>query len=227
MKSFSKIRERAIKRKGGEENLYSYMPTEIVSQEKLAKLSNDRFLSAMTKSIFQAGFNWEVIENKWSGFEGAFWKFNVRRCAAIGPEDFDSLCGDTRIVRNPQKINSVSINAAMILEWERDGEPFAKQVAYWPDDDFIGLLDYLHKRGSRLGGMTAQYFLRHLGKDGFLIGKDGVAALVDAGVVAKKPTSRADFKAVQHAFNCWREESGYNNAQISRILALSIDSPTY
>ena len=34
-------------------------------------------------------------------------------------------------------------------------------------------------RGARLGGMTAQYFLRFMGKDGFVFSRDGVAALIE------------------------------------------------
>lgn len=224
MKSFNTIFQRAAKRKGGEDALRALLPDQILSAKKLARIGDDRLLSQMTKSIFQAGFNWGLIEKKWKGFEQAFWKFNVNRCAAISPDDFDTLCRDERIVRNPQKISTVSKNAVMILDAAAEHGSFANMIAEWPNEDYIGLLAWLQKHGSRLGGATAQYFLRHIGKDGFVLGRDGVAALIDAGVVTKTPTSKADLKAVQAAYNQWAEESGLKLADISRILSLSIDA---
>ncbi len=113
----------------------------------------------------------------------------------------------------------------MILDAESVYGSFAKMIADWPAEDYIGLLKYLGKHGSRLGGNTAQYFLRQMGKDGFVLDRDGVTALIDAGVVRKKPTSQADMRAVQEAYNEWMQETGLNMAAISRVLALSIDAP--
>ncbi|NVJ69980.1 MAG: 3-methyladenine DNA glycosylase, partial [Alphaproteobacteria bacterium] len=97
-------------------------------------------------------------------------------------------------------------------------------IADWPNEDFIGLLDLLKTRGSRLGGMTGQYFLRFLGRDGWALSRDVVAALIREGVVDKAPTGKGAMKAVQAAFNEWAAESGRPFAHISRTLALGIDA---
>lgn len=223
--AFRNIETRAIKRKGGEKALKALLPTkEIQSPKKIEKISDDRFLSAMTKGVFQAGFNWKVIENKWDGFEEAFWNFNINRCAFISPDDQDTLVKDVRIVRNAQKISTVPLNAQMILEVAEEHGAFAKFIADWPSEDYIGLLAFLKKRGSRFGGATAQYFLRRMGYDGFILGRDGVAALIKEEIIDKPPTSKSALKAVQEAYNEWHEASGYSYAELSRILAMSIDS---
>lgn len=224
MKTFAEIYDRAASRKGGEDQLKDLLPTGIKSTEDLAGIPDDRYLSQMTESIFKAGFVWKVVENKWPGFEEAFWQFHVVRCAAMSSADEAALAQDTRIIRNPQKIRAVAKNATMVLDVAHEHGSFGKFIAEWPDDDFIGLLAFLHKNGSRLGGRTCQLFLRFIGKDGFVLWEDGIAALIDAGVVTKNPTSKTDLRAVQAAFNQWREESGYGNAELSRILSLSIDS---
>lgn len=223
IKTFATIYDRAATRKGGEENLLSMLPSDIKAPKKLTEIGDDRYLSAITKAVFRAGFVWKVIENKWPGFEQAFWKFNVMRCAMMSPDDFDALCQDERIVRNPQKIKTVPENAVMILDAAQSHGSFASLVAHWPETDFVGLLQYLNKHGSRLGGNSAQYFLRDIGKDGFVLGKDGVAALIDARVIDKPAMGKAAMAKVQEAYNQWREESGLGLAQISRILAMSID----
>ncbi|NQY26976.1 MAG: DNA-3-methyladenine glycosylase I [Piscirickettsiaceae bacterium] len=222
MQKFSVIYQRAIERKGGEEQLIALFPTGIKTAAELSAIPHDRYLAEMTKAIFKAGFIWKIIDHKWAGFEEAFWHFNIARCSMTSPEDLESLYQDTRIIRNSQKIDTVYRNAAMILALSEQYDSFASLIANWPDDDFIGLLDLLHKNGSRLGKKTCQYFLRFIGKDGFVLAQDGIAALINAGVITTIPNSKRDLKLVQHAYNIWRDESGLANAQISRVLSLSI-----
>ena len=89
------------------------------SPAELAALPDDRWLAEMTRRIFQAGFNWSVIDNKWDGFEAAFEGFDVGRWAMAGDDDLDRLARDTRIVRNPQKIRTVRENAFFCPIWRR------------------------------------------------------------------------------------------------------------
>lgn len=225
MRPFSEIYDRAVQRKGGVAAVGALLPDSIKSREELLALGDDRYLSGISKAIFKAGFVWKVIDNKWPGFEEAFWSFDIGRCAAMSPDEEDALCRDTRIVRNRQKILTVPHNAVMIMTAAREYGSFSRLIADWPGEDFVGLLAYLGKHGSRLGGMTAQYFLRFIGRDGFALGRDGVYALIEAGVIDKKPTSKAAMLKVQAAYNRWQQESGFGLAEISRILALSIDAP--
>jgi len=167
---------------------------------------------------------WKIIEHKWSGFEQAFWNFNVRRCAWISPDDLDALYCDSRIIKNAKKINTVSVNATMILEIDEQQGSFTEMIANWPASDFVGLMELLNKRGSRLGKLTCQYFLRTIGKDGYIYSRDVIAALINAGVIEKQPTTKAAFQDIQDAFNEWSEQSGFGLAQISRVLGMSIDA---
>ena len=224
MKSFDEIFDRAAKRKGGEQELLMLSHVELRSTEELAAVPDDRYLSAMTNYVFKAGFVWRVIDNKWGGFEQAFWQFNVQRCAHMSEDDIDTLAKDERIVRNRQKILTVRDNAVMLFELAVKYDGFGKMIAEWPDEDYIGLLALLKKRGSRLGGLSAQYLLRSAGRDAFILSRDGVAALIDAGVVDKAPTGKAALRTVQETYTRWSQESGLSMSQISRILSMSIDA---
>lgn len=225
MKSFAEIFERAAERKGGEDALIPLLPTGILDDKALMTISNDRYLSAMTEGIFKAGFVWKVVESKWPGFEAAFWGFDISKCAYMTPEEQDEIASNTAIIRNLSKIKTVPLNAQMIIqEAQKHDGSFGAFIASWPAEDYIGLLAYLKKHGARLGGNTGPYFLRQMGKDGFILGRDGVAALIDANVIEKPPTSKSAMQKVQAAFNQWQAETDYNFAQLSRILALSIDA---
>lgn len=131
--------------------------------KNLAKVPADRLLSEMTRCVFNAGFNWKVIEAKWDGFEAAFEGFDPGRLAFFGDEMMSQLVADPRIVRNGQKIKAALENAKFVAEIEAKEGGFGRFLAKWPGEDQTGLLDVLNKRGSRLGGATGQYFLRFIG----------------------------------------------------------------
>ncbi|MEM7091344.1 MAG: DNA-3-methyladenine glycosylase I, partial [Pseudomonadota bacterium] len=168
-----------------------------------------------------AGFNWKVIQAKWDGFESAFDGFDIGRCAMMDDEKFDTLLQDPSIVRNGTKIASVRDNAAFLLELRDDGGA-GKVLGGWPSSDFVGLLDMLKKRGSRLGGSTAQYAMRFAGRDSFILSRDVVARLIAEGIIDKPPASKKSMAAVQGAFNTWMDQSGRSLTEISRVLAMSI-----
>ncbi len=219
---FKTIRARAEKRKGGPKGLEKLLPRK-PDMKALAKLSDDRILSEMTKRVFSAGFAWSVIEAKWPGFEKAFLAFKPAELT-FQPDDFwDALLSDTSIVRNGAKIASVRENAAFVQEIAKEHGSFGQFLAKWPSSDQIGLLNLLAKRGSRLGGNTGQMLLRFLGWDGFVTSQDVVACLRDAGLdIAAEVTSKGDLAKVQAQFNAWAAETGLPYVHLSRICAMSI-----
>ncbi len=221
MRSFEEIRARAAARKGGDAVLATLLGP-VPDNRAVADLPDDRVLSAMAERVFAAGFVWRVIEQKWPGFEAAFLGFQPK-ALLFQPDDFwHDLASDGRIVRNPQKIRSVRENAAFVDRVSRENGGFGRFLADWPADDQVGLMAFLGKNGSRLGGNTGQYLLRWIGWDTFILAADMSAALRDAGLdIAEQPTSKKDFAVVQAQINAWAKETGLPRAHISRILAMS------
>jgi 3-methyladenine DNA glycosylase Tag len=220
--TFENIRQRAAARKGGGAVLQSLLGP-VPDNAALAGLTDNRILSLMAERIFSAGFVWKVIREKWSGFEEAFLGFEPKRLL-FQPDDYwHDLAADKRIVRNPQKIRAVRDNAAFVARVSAEHDGFGKFLADWPKDDQVGLMGFLGKNGTRLGGNTGQYFLRWAGWDAFILSPDMLLALHDAGLdIAATPTSRKDLAAIQGQMNRWAEETGLPYAHLSRILAMSI-----
>ncbi|MEE8243680.1 MAG: DNA-3-methyladenine glycosylase I [Pseudomonadales bacterium] len=221
MDSFDSIFQRAAERKGGVDELEALLPKP-ESELSLKELQDDRVLAEMTKCIFRSGFVWKVVENKWPGFEAAFYGFDVSRCAMLSDEELEALTQDTSIIRNAKKIQSVSRNAAFILDVRADHGSFGAYLADWPTRDIVGLWDDLKQRGDRLGGQTGKFFLRFIGKDTPMFSNDVVKALVAMRIVEKAPTSKKAIAVVQDAFNQWHDESGRDLCEISRVLACSV-----
>ena len=183
----------------------------------------DRVFSVLTKCVFTAGFNWSVVDAKWDGFEAAFEGFDVPKLAFFGDEMLDRLVSDNRIIRNGQKIKATLENAKFLHKVEQEEGGFARRIADWPADDQLGLMTWLHKNGSRLGGATAQYFLRFSGWDAWITSGDVTKALVREGVLEKPAaTTKTALGKVQAAFNAYHDQSGLPRSQISRLLSLSV-----
>lgn len=184
--------------------------------------SDDRFLAGITRAVFSAGFSWDVVAHKWPGFEAAFEGFAPNRVAFYADKDIARLLKDTRIIRNGIKIRATIANARFVIETAKSHGSFGAFLKSWPPSDQIGLMAHLKNHGAHLGGSSAMYFLRFNGWDAFILSGDVIKALVREGVVDKPPTSKAELKAVQEAFNHWSKESKRPQREISRILSLSV-----
>ena len=224
MHSFEVIHNQAAKRKGGMGELNKLLP-ELPDREAVAVLPEARFLAEMTRCIFQAGFVWRVIEQKWPDFEDLLHGFNINAILGMQADEWEEIRQDPRIVRNNQKITAIRVNAQFIEDMTLEKGSFARHIADWPESNLVGLFDLLKRRGSRLGGNTGQRFLRNVGKDTFVLTTDVVACLRNSGVkISSYPTSKSDLASVQDAFNQWHKETGLPYTHLSRIAAYSIDS---
>ena len=222
MSGFEDIRLRAESRKGGARALKAMLPT-VATKKQLIELGDDRYLAMMTKSINQAGFSWKVIENKWPSFEEAFLGFDPRKLSYLSPEQWEAFTSDKRVVRNWQKIKALQDNVFFVQDESRRSGGFGQFIADWSVEDQIGLMAYLKKHGSRLGGQSALWFLRRVGKDCFIPARDVVVLLRSIGLdIAENPTSKRDLAKIQAQFNEWHIETGLPYSHLSRIAACSV-----
>ncbi|WP_328186632.1 DNA-3-methyladenine glycosylase I [Marinobacter sp. OP 3.4] len=219
--AFSRLYDQAAARKGGESALQSLLPR-IAEPGELEALGDDRYLSEITRCIFKAGFVWRVIDNKWPGFEAAFDGFVPLYWQQVPPEVIEALAKDERIVRNLQKIRTLPENARMIVDAARDKGSFGRFLAQWPSDDQAGLLLWFKHNGSRLGGNTAQYFLRRMGWDGFVLSQDVIAALRRDNLLDATPGTKKALMQAQAAFNDWHRETGLPYSHLSKILSFTV-----
>lgn len=194
-----------------------------LSPQALRAQGDDRYLSAMTRRVFQAGMQHSVVDGKWPAFEAAFAGFGPQALARCSVQDMEAHLANSAIIRDRAKLLTIPKNAQFILDIAQEtGQCFGAFLADWPATDTIGLWQVLARRGARLGGRSAAGFLRLAGKDSFLLTSHVVERLILAGVVERTPTSQRDLQRVQAAFNALQERSGRPLCQLSALLALSI-----
>lgn len=221
MEKFQDIYQRAAQRKGGAAMLEQLLQAPLTA-EQLKRLPDDAWLEEFTRKIFQSGFYWSVINNKWAGFREVFWDFSVDKLLMMPPDMLEQKASDERIVRNFKKVQTIPHNAYMIHDVAAEHGSFSQFIANWPTDDIIGLWAYLKKHGARLGGNTGPYTLRALGKDTFLLSRDFESYLrahkiIDGGLQTKKSLT-----AAQAFFNELQQQSGLSLQELSLILAYSV-----
>lgn len=221
--TFAEIRARAKARKGRE--AIEKRLAEYLGKPDGAAIGDDRLLAAMARYILQSGISWKVVDAKWPGIEQAFLGFDPN-LLNIQPDDYwHDLLNDTRIIRHGAKVNAIRKNAAFISDLAKEHGSAMRFLLDWPPTDLVGLFDLLAKRGDRLGGQTGQYVLRAVGKENFVLSRDVVACLKDAGVaITGDGSGKAERKAIQAAFNQWAEETALPMSHLSVIAAQSIDS---
>jgi DNA-3-methyladenine glycosylase I len=103
--------------------------------EKIIPKSLNDYLEVMSKSVFQSGMSWKVIENKWPGTKEAFRNFDVRTVADFDEKDIEELMQDTRVVRNFRKLNAIVFNAQKMLDLEEAYGSFQKYLRAHGDFD--------------------------------------------------------------------------------------------
>lgn len=215
--------ETVRKRFESDEALEAFLPRALTSEE-LKQKGDDRYLSAMSQRVFQAGMQHSVVNARWPAFEEAFWGFDPEKIVLLSPEQIDGYLENSRIIRHRTKLQTIPRNARFILDIRQEhGCSFGEFLASWPASDIVGLWRLLARRGARLGGRSAAGFLRLAGKDTFLLTSDVVARLVAQGIVEQNPTSQRDLKLVQQAFNELQQSSGRPLCQLSAMLSLSIN----
>jgi len=200
MRDFDELYAIAADRKGGADALEALL-SKPLSPNVLAATSDDQWLSAIAKYLFQTNFNWKIIKAKWHGTEEAFDNFDPLRVASYHDDDIDRLLADKRIVRNGAKVMAVVDNARFIRSLASDHRNAKAFFTNWPNDTFINLLTILSKQNTRLGGVTGQRILRILKHNSFILSTDVTSRLVAENIVDKQPSSKRDLTVTQQAFN--------------------------
>jgi DNA-3-methyladenine glycosylase I len=120
------------------------------------------YLEVMSRSVFEPGLNWSVVEAKWPAIRAAFAAFDPLAVAGFTPEDVERLMGDAGIIRNRKKIEAVIHNAGEVLNAEREHGTFRGYLS--AAGSFESTVADMRKRFKFIGEMGAYHFLYVVGE---------------------------------------------------------------
>jgi DNA-3-methyladenine glycosylase I len=90
------------------------MPREIHIPPREKPDDDNGYFEVLTQAVFQAGFSWQVVRDKWANFRRAFDGFDRDAVARYDTRDIDRLVADEGIVRNARKIEATIENARIM-----------------------------------------------------------------------------------------------------------------
>ena len=120
------------------------------------------YLDVMSRSVFQSGISWKVVESKWPDIQAAFHDFDTETVAAMSEAEIDALAEDPRVIRNRRKLEAIVTNANRMLEVEAEHGTFKKYLR--SQDDFWDRLKMLRKDFKFLGNFGGYHFLYVVGE---------------------------------------------------------------
>jgi len=91
------------------------------------------FLEHLSRSVFEAGINWRVVEAKWDGIREAFHGFDPAQVAAMPPAEIAAVENDSRVIRNKAKIRATVANAREVLAILDEDGSIRGYLASFPD----------------------------------------------------------------------------------------------
>ena len=221
MFSFMEVEQQAADRHGGLEGLLRQIPLPLPLPDLIA-IPDERYLSELSKIIFQVGFNWSLIEKKWPAFETAFFEFKLEACSYLSDEQLEALLSSGKLIKNWPKIRAIRDNATWLQHIRSEHGGVGLYLHQLSNTSYCHALIQLQKQGSRVGAKTAQLWLRRMGFDALILSADVVTALQRFGVLIKPPSSQKDWRELQQRLDCWQQETGKGLTYISKMLAFSI-----
>ncbi len=138
------------------------MPDQM-APERIDPQSLGDYLEVMSKSVFQSGMSWRVVESKWPTTREAFRGFDAEAVASLSPDDIDELAKDTRVIRNRRKLEAIAGNARRMVELEKEHGSFRNYLR--SHDDFGSTVKALRKDFKFLGEMGCYLFLYVVGEE--------------------------------------------------------------
>jgi 3-methyladenine DNA glycosylase Tag len=127
--------------------------------------SDDCYFENMSRVIFQAGLNWQVIDSKWPKIKQAFEGFQINKVAKFTRSDVQRLIRDPEIIRHKGKIQAVIYNAQGFQAIQKQFGSFQRYLDRQDkSDNYSHVVDDLIGKFKWLGKPSATIYLYTVGE---------------------------------------------------------------
>ena len=125
--------------------------------QKIEPLALAGYLENMSKSIFQSGLSWKVVESKWPGIREALQGFDPTFLSELSEPQLEQLLQDRRLIRSCRKLGALVYNAIRMLELEQKHGSFQDYLR--SHGSFEGTLKDIRKQFKYMGDAGTYHFL--------------------------------------------------------------------
>ncbi len=131
--------------------------------QRIEPKTESEYLDVMSKSVFQSGLSWKVVESKWPGTQEALHGFDLETVAELTDDDLDRLTEDSRIIRSRRKLAAVVHNARKMIELSEKHGGF--QAYLRSHGDFEAAIKDIRKQFKYMGDAGTFHFLWVVGEE--------------------------------------------------------------
>ena len=115
------------------------------------------YLETMSKTVFQTGMSWRVVDSKWPDIREAMRDFDPETIAKFGEMELEELANDKRVIRNRRKLQAIVDNARQMIDLDAKHGSFREYLR--SHDNFDETVKDLRRQFRFLGDMGCYHFL--------------------------------------------------------------------
>jgi DNA-3-methyladenine glycosylase I len=128
--------------------------------------NDNAYFENMSRVIFQAGLNWQVIDKKWPTTKEAFAGFDFQKVGCFTATDVECLLRNSGIIRNRGKIKAIIRNAQTFQAIKEKYGSFQNYLdSIDKSDNYAKVVSTLVNNFKWLGPSSASTFLYTVGED--------------------------------------------------------------
>ncbi|KKK40673.1 MAG: DNA-3-methyladenine glycosylase 1 [Candidatus Lokiarchaeum sp. GC14_75] len=136
-----------------------------VTPPKKKPKDNKGYFEVLSKAVFNAGFSYQVVNNKWEGIKEVFQKFDPDTLSNWTVDEISDALSSPKIIRNARKVNAIVSNAKVFLKLLRTHGSFENYLKSFQNEPYEEKQKILSKKFKWLGPTGAHFFLWSVGED--------------------------------------------------------------
>ena len=140
------------------------MYQKVVPPQKIPK-GNDGYFEVLSKAVFNAGFSYQVVNNKWEGIREIFNEFDPKILSNWTIDEISNALNSPKIIRNSKKVKAIVSNAKVFLELIKKHGTFEAYLKSFRNKTYDERLKILSKQFKWLGPTGAHFFLWSVGEN--------------------------------------------------------------
>lgn len=130
------------------------------------KPKNDKgYLEILSKAVFNAGFSYQVVRNKWKGTMEVFHEFEPEIISKWTNNEILIALSSPKIIRNSRKVIAIVSNAKVFLKLIGKHGSFENYLNSFRDNSYEEKQKVLSKQFKWLGPSGAHFFLWSIGEN--------------------------------------------------------------
>ena len=119
----------------------------------------------MSKAVFNAGFSYQVVNNKWEDIKEVFYDFEPKIISNWTVDEISKALNSPKIIRNSRKVTAIVSNAKVFLDLLNKYKTFENYLKSFREKPYEEKQKILSKQFKWLGPTGAHFFLWSIGED--------------------------------------------------------------